>query len=239
MKTVNRILWGIVLVGLGLVLALRAFDLITFDIFFDGWWTLFIIIPCGVGLFTSKDKTANIIGLGVGVLLLLSSQSIIAWDMVWKLIIPLIIVAIGIKLIFGTLFNKNIKAAEEAAKKASEKEKSKSEGKEGYKKEYSATFSGQKLKYDGQSFNGAELNAIFGGIDIDLRGAIIDEDCVINACAVFGGIDIFVPDGINVVVNSTAIFGGIDTKKRANIHTVGAPTVYVNGTCMFGGIDIK
>ncbi len=29
---------------------------------FDGWWTLFIIVPCAIGLITDRDKTGSIIG---------------------------------------------------------------------------------------------------------------------------------------------------------------------------------
>ena len=42
----KSIIWGIVLVTLGVLLGGRAAGLFEFDIFFDGWWTLFIIIPC-------------------------------------------------------------------------------------------------------------------------------------------------------------------------------------------------
>ena len=65
-------------------------------------------------------------------------------------------------------------------------------------------------------FYGTELNAIFGGVDCDLRGAFIEQDCVIKANAIFGGIDIYVPEGVNVKVHSTSIFGGVDNKEHKN-----------------------
>ena len=52
MKKVTGILWGIVLVTVGVILAVNALGIASIDIFFDGWWTLFIIVPCAVGLFT-------------------------------------------------------------------------------------------------------------------------------------------------------------------------------------------
>ncbi|MEE1115844.1 MAG: hypothetical protein UH851_03185, partial [Clostridia bacterium] len=36
--------------------ALNAFNITDIDVFFDGWWTLFIIIPCAIGLFTEREK---------------------------------------------------------------------------------------------------------------------------------------------------------------------------------------
>ena len=87
-------------------------------------------------------------------------------------------------------------------------------------------------------FEGAELTAVFGGVKCDLRGALIERDCVIHASATFGGIDILLPPSINVQIHSDSLFGGISDK--AHRTTIpGVPTVYVNGTCLFGGVDIQ
>ena len=65
-NNISRSIWGIILVIVGLILGLHAVGVLeNVNIFFDGWWTLFIIIPCTVGLFTDHDKTGNIIGLVV------------------------------------------------------------------------------------------------------------------------------------------------------------------------------
>ena len=102
----------------------------------------------------------------------------------------------------------------------------------------SATFSGQDLNFNGEVFEGAELNAIFGGVKCDLRNAIIEKDCAITASAIFGGIDIYVPDYVNLKVNSNSIFGGVSNKNhRPTVE--GAVTLYINATCMFGGVEIK
>ena len=74
MKRTNQILWGVVLVLAGLVLACNALGLTEIDLFFDGWWTLFIIVPCGIGLLSGKEITGNLIGLGIGVALLLACR---------------------------------------------------------------------------------------------------------------------------------------------------------------------
>ena len=59
MKKLNGILWGVALIVLGLFFSLSALDVIATDIFFTGWWTLFIIVPCLIGFITEKDKTAK------------------------------------------------------------------------------------------------------------------------------------------------------------------------------------
>ncbi len=227
MSKLSKILWGIVLVAAGVILGINALGLADIELFFDGWWTLFIIIPCFVGLFTDRDKSGNLIGLVVGALLLLGCQNIIKLGLILKLIVPIIIVLIGIKMIFGASF-KNMGAKIQKQLEA-----------EGKKLNSSfAAFSGNDLRYDNELFEGAELTAVFGGIKCDLRGAFFTKDCVINASATFGGIDILVPENINVKVNSNFIFGGCSDKK-GKTHNADAHTLYINASGMFGGVDVK
>lgn len=225
MKKAGNLIWGILLIAAGVIFALNAMHVTDINIFFDGWWTLFIIIPCGVGLFTEREKTGNLIGVTIGVFLLLCCQDILSFSLLWKLLVPVIIVIIGLKLVLSALFgNKaheiisNMKEAGNAPKVSC------------------AVFSGCDLKYDGESFDGAELTAVFGGVECDLRNAVIEKDCAIQVCAVFGGIDILVPKNINVKVNSTSIFGGVSNKTATHKE---APTLYISGICLFGGVDIK
>lgn len=225
MNKINRILWGIVLVVIGVIFALNAFQITDIDVFFDGWWTLFIIVPCGIGLFTNREKTGNLIGIAVGIVLLLCCQDILSFSMLWKLLVPAIIIIIGLRMVFGGILGN--KAGEIA-------NKLRAEGKE--PKSGCATFSGSNLHFDNEVFEGAELNAVFGSVTCDLRNAIITQDCAITASAIFGGIDILVSEDINVKVQSTCLFGGISNKTKSHKE---APTLYINGTCMFGGVEIK
>ena len=71
MSKTSKILWGLVVIVLGVIYGLNALDIARINIFFDGWWTLFIIVPCAVGLFREKEKLGNIIGIAVGAALLL------------------------------------------------------------------------------------------------------------------------------------------------------------------------
>lgn len=227
MKKLSKILWGIALIAVGSIFALKAFGVTNVEIFFDGWWTLFIIVPCLVGIFSEREKTGNIIGLLIGVFLLLCCQNVLSFDMFWKLAIPAIIVIVGLKMIFGAIFgDKAIKMLETSRKNGDSI------------KVGCATFSGQNLNFDGEQFSGAELTAVFGGVKCDLRQAIIEKDCAVNATSVFGGIDILVPDNINVKVNSNSIFGGV-SEKNHRTAVQGAVTIYINATCMFGGVEIK
>ena len=227
MKKISKILWGAVLIAIGVIFSLNAFGITDIKVFFDGWWTLFIIVPCFIGIFTDREKTGNIIGLLIGLFLLLCCQNVLSFGMLWKLAIPAVIVIIGLKLILGGLFG------DKAVKMISESRQNGDNIKIGC-----ATFSGQDMNFDGEVFSGAELTAVFGGVECDLRTAIIKKDCAITASAIFGGIDIYVPDYVNVKINSNSIFGGVSGKnKRPPIQ--GGVTLYINATCIFGGIDIK
>ena len=95
MRKISKILWGIAFIFAGVIFALNAFGITDIEIFFDGWWTLFIIVPCFIGIFSEREKTGNIIGLAIGVFLLLCCQNVLDFDMLCKLAIPAIIVIIG------------------------------------------------------------------------------------------------------------------------------------------------
>ena len=41
----SKKLWGIVFVLFGIVLGLNALGITNINIFFAGWWTMFIIVP--------------------------------------------------------------------------------------------------------------------------------------------------------------------------------------------------
>ena len=227
MKKVSNILWGIIFVAAGVILALNAIGITHIDLFFDGWWTLFIIVPCAVGLFTDYDKGGNLIGICIGVFLLLCCQGILHFDLLWKLLIPAIIVTVGVKLILGGIWGNR---CEQVYARLRENNASIPSG--------AAVFSGSTLDYTGEVFEGAQLDAVFGGVKCDLRGALIHGDCAIHASAIFGGIDIYVPENLNVKVNSNSIFGGVSGKARGR-YVENQNTLYVNATCLFGGVEIK
>lgn len=227
MKRFSNIMWGAVFVVAGVLFALNALEITNIDIFFDGWWTLLIIVPSFIGLLTGKEKTGNAITLTIGVFLFLCVRDIISFDMLWKLIAPVIIIFIGIKLIYsGVVGNRST----EVLKRIKEKG--------GHLRNVAAVFSSATVNTDGEAFTGAEFNAVFGGIKCDLRNAIIEQDCVINATAIFGGIDVLMPENVNVKVYSNSIFGGVEDKRQYRFKGDG-PTLYINAICMFGGVDLK
>lgn len=221
MEKAKAIIFGLILIIIGVILGLNSLEITNINIFFDGWWTLFIIIPCFIGLLNDKEKTGSLIGLCIGICLLLASLDVINFDLIWKLLLPIILVIIGLSVIFKDTFDKEIKRLTKNTDKS-----------------YTATFSEQVANFDDETFNGCELNAIFGGVKCHLEKANIKEDSLITACSIFGGIKIHVKDNVKVKVTSTSIFGGVDNKHK-NPTDDKAKTIYVKATCIFGGVDIK
>ncbi len=227
MKKFGNVLWGIVLITLGIIIGLNAVGLTHINLFFRGWWTLFIIIPSFIELIKSENKIWSLIWFVIGIVLLLCAQGILSFSLIGKLIFPFILVMIGIHMIFRDAFHKKI----------ADKIKTLNNNKGNFE-EYCATFGGQKVDLSGQEFKGANLDAVFGSVELDLSKAMIKQDQVINANAIFGGVEIKVPTGVNIKVKATPIFGGVDNKVKTE-YNESLPTIYINGTAMFGGVEIK
>lgn len=320
------IITGAVLLLLGLFIVLKAVGLIEFSLFFDGWWTVFIIVPCLVGIINSRGaRTPFVIGLGVGVLLLCCSQGWIRWGMFAPTLLAVVLVVIGLRLIIGEPFARkmdqvlgsgtaganttqntagangaaggfggtagangtaggfggtagangaagangtaganaaqttytfnpntntydtnNVNISDETsdgsnANNANFNRGSAYNGDQNYGTcVCTAVLSGRDIRYDGEVFRGAMLSAFLGGIELDLRNAIITGQVTIEAKALLGGIDIWVPTYVRTVVNGTPILGGIENGTRipvgANEQT---PVVIINATCALGGIEVK
>lgn len=227
MKKMSSVLWGFVLIILGIIFALNSLGIANINVFFKGWWTLFIIIPSFIGLFKNSNKVWSFIWLCVGVVLLLCVRQVISFSLVSKLILPFILVVLGLSLIFKDTINRRIN--EQIKKLNSEKINADS---------YCATFGEVNEHFNGEEFKGANVDAIFGSVNLDISGAIIKQDQIINLSAIFGGVDIKVSNNVNIKVKSTPIFGGVSNKVK-NDYNNNLPTIYINSFCLFGGVEIK
>lgn len=225
MKNFSKILWGFVFVIIGVIIGTNSLGITNINIFFDGWWTLFIIVPAFIGLFDNKEGvTGNLIFLLIGILLLLASRDMIDFELVAKLIVPIIFVLIGLSMIFNNTIKSSI------TKKVKQ-------GKEKGVETIVATFSEQKINKDNETFDGITLDSVFGNIVLDLRNAKIKDEAVIDASAIFGGAVILLPNNVDVKVKATPIFGGVSNHVLKTSEN--KKTIYIEAFCLFGGIDIK
>jgi hypothetical protein len=83
--------------------------------------------------------------------------------------------------------------------------------------------------------------AFWGGAEIDLRTArYAEKHTTITAIAIMGGIQITVPDDINVDVTGIGLMGGfvLDDKAGTPPAPATAPTVKINGLAFWGGVVV-
>lgn len=230
----SNALWGLFFIAIGIGVAGNVLNIWDFELFFPGWWTFLIIIPCFISMIQNNFSVGATIGFIIGVLLLLSYYVELHFK-IWNLIVPAVLIFIGIRIMFQGAFRKNHKFFEQNINISGSTTGPNFSNTA--KHEYNAIFSSNRIHVT-DNFNGTNVNAIFGGLVLDLRDASIITDVEVNATAVFGGIDIYLPRGVNVKTNNVPIFGGVSNKTSQTAEP-GAPTIYLNSTCMFGGIDIK
>lgn len=84
-----------------------------------------------------------------------------------------------------------------------------------------------------------EAYALFGGQDLDMREAVFESPVTeISGFWCFGGLEIKVPEGIEVQDQVMGIFGGTDISKVGD-HAPGAPVLVIKGVALFGGVSVK
>jgi hypothetical protein len=81
--------------------------------------------------------------------------------------------------------------------------------------------------------------SMFGGSDLDLREASLEGgEATISIVDLFGGTDLYVPDGVEVDFNGFGLFGGADEHGGDEPARPGAPLLRVRAFSMFGGTDV-
>ncbi len=85
-----------------------------------------------------------------------------------------------------------------------------------------------------------KIMSVLGGVDLDYTQAVIPPGVSeIEVFALLGGVDIKVPEGVNVESSGvSAILGGVDNK-AGNAWGSNAPTIRIRGFMALGGVDIK
>lgn len=80
---------------------------------------------------------------------------------------------------------------------------------------------------------------VMGGGQIDLRTARFeDREIVIRCFAVWGGVQVIVPEGMEVEVRGLGIMGGFDSTANSPGEP-GAPRVIVTGVALMGGVGTE
>jgi predicted membrane protein len=221
----NQSNWvGITLIIVGFLFILDTFNIMEFGGIISDWWpAVFIII--GLIKLKGQDRGSGLVFILIGTLLLLTIHNVVEWNSIWRLW-PLILIFIGLSMIFK-------------GRRTNWKMSNETTSGDDYIHS-NAVFGGSEHTVISQNFRGGETMALFGGVELDMRQAnISDEGCKIHATALFGGVEIIVPDDWNVIITGTPIFGGIDSKSRRKSDAKNIKDVYIHCTVAFGGVEIK
>lgn len=234
----GKYFWGIILILVGAGFLLEQFEIITFGDILSIYWPSIIILFGVAGLFDRRSsKFGSLLLIIIGGLLQIDRLDLIEGS-AFKLFWPVILILIGLKIIFGR--GSIVIDTDNTVKNNTEK---KTNFKGNITLEDSidefAMMSGIETNNQSQQFKGGRTTAIMGGIEIDLRGAKLhNNEAIIEATAIMGGIDIFVPDDWRVEVSGTPILGGWSNKTKYNTD-LNSPVLKIKCFIMFGGIEVK
>jgi len=103
-----------------------------------------------------------------------------------------------------------------------------------------AIFNEAKHAAVSEAFTGGELTAIFGSVEVDLRQtAPTSQPITINAFALFGGVEVKVPESWHVRRDSIGIFGSTEDGRKQKPDVADRPVdLVVTGFALFGSVEI-
>ncbi len=220
--------WGGVIVFIGVALLLDHLGVVSVQ----GLWRFWPMILVLAGIVNLLDECRRMWGailLAVGILLQLGELNLVR--VTWALLWPVAVIGMGLLLMWGSI----------KARKGAEGRGDLPAG-PGTLNEV-AVFSGVEKRVAGKNFRGGRLVAIFGGIEIDLWQAEMEGDeAVLHVDAMFGGVELRVPDSWIVSSQGQGIFGGYsDSTHQRPPSDPSQPqkTLIVRGMALFGGVEIR
>lgn len=219
-KLHGRVIIGILLIILGALFVLRNYDILDFPYEYFTWEYFFILIGI-LFFFLSRNKTAGIVLMAIGLFNLLPE--------LW----PLLLVLVGVYIIFGRkgTFRHSTKSSDAGQTKNSND----------YVESISI-FGGSSKIVNSDNFKGGNIVSIFGGSEINLSNSKLAEgENNIEITAVFGGTTLIVPPDWNVELDVLPIFGGFGDKrmKDPNKKIQEGRKLLIKGIVLFGGGEIK
>lgn len=108
--------------------------------------------------------------------------------------------------------------------------------------ESTSIMGGVKKNILSKKFKGGEVVNIFGGAHIDLTQADFEGSVTLDVTQIFGGTKLLVPAHWEIKSQTTAVCGGIEDKRpqpTAALNEENRKVLVLIGTTVFGGIEIK
>jgi predicted membrane protein len=216
-RQITRIITGLAIIGVGILALLNALNITTLNALFEQWWPLLVILA-GALMFINHPRQfvwPLVVTTG-GLLLQLRELHIVTFN-VWGLFWPIIIIAVGLSVLINRSTHPNTNKSD--------------------LDEASSLLGGNAVKNESKDYRGGNASAIMGGVDLDLRDAIIKKEATLNVFAFWGGITLKVPEGWAVKSKITPVAGGVDIKTKPAEKE--APVLYLTGDVIMGGVEVK
>ena len=203
---------------MGILALFNALNVTNFNYLFSTWWPLLAILA-GVLMIINNPRQFvwPIVVMLFGVLLQLRELALITFN-VWSLVWPIIIIAFGVSI----LINRS-----SSHKNAHQKDLDNA----------NALLGGNSIKNESKNYQGGNASAVMGGVEIDLRDAVIKDEATLNVFAFWGGITLKVPEGWTIKSKITPVAGGVDIKTKPAGKN--APTLYLAGDVIMSGVEVK
>ena len=219
---------GVILVLVGLAFLLDHMGIISIGNPFRFWPSLIFLV--GFLNFISSRRAWGTLLMFAAVILQLNELGKIhfGWAQLW----PTALIAMGIFVMWRSLERKKIIAS------------TSTEGDPRTTLNEAVVFGGLERRMTSQDFQGGDVTAIFGGVELDLTEASIQaKEATLAITAIFGGVELRVPPNWQVAFRGAPIFGGIEDKTRtarvADPSNSDLKVLVITGAVIFGGLEIK
>lgn len=212
-------LFGIILLALGVVFLLDTLGVVEAGTIFRVFWPLILVIA-GVLQGTGGSWVGGGILIAFGGAFLLQNFGVLPGSFV-GMFWPLAIIAIGAYLLLGR------RGGDMAAHGAPSVR-------------LVAMFSGSNHRLESQELRRAELSALFGGLEVDLRLAHpAPEGALVDVGVLAGGVKLRVPETWRLSPEAMVIFGAIEDKRFApSAQDANGPRLIIRGFVAMGGIEV-
>lgn len=226
----SQVVLGLLVIAMGLLFLLDNLGFVDMHRAFSFWPMLFVIVGT-VKLCDTRTQGGTLLGaglVGIGILLMLDRMDII--DFSWRTVWPLVLIGLG-----GFLVAKALRS-----KRAVEHGVAMADGTVvgvGEVVDVTAILGAYERRVTTQDFRGGEITAVMGGCELDMRGASIQGEAVINVFAFWGGVTIKCPPDWSVILQGTPILGGFEEKTIAPANN--SKRLVIRGYAIMGGVEIR
>jgi predicted membrane protein len=230
---------GFILVVIGTAFLLDHMGIVSMDHIFRLWPLILIVAGAVRFLETNCNRVFSVLLMVIGTLFLLGNLGYLrfSWGELW----PVALIAAGATMIWGRTmaYRIPVRGAETGTGRGTAETT-----KDPNAVTATALFGGVERRISISNFKSGTISAMFGGVELDFRSADIEgEEAVLFVEAVFGGIELVVPERWSVIYEGQSIFGGYNDETRPPLPEVpGAPAkkrLILRGQALFGGITVK